>query len=87
MPNEIQLDKTKDKEIKCNKCGKDIKKINHNKTEDYLYIQKKWNYFSGKDLTIHSFIVCEKCYDQWIQSFAIPVEEKEVIEVFDFPDD
>ncbi|MGL5677237.1 MAG: hypothetical protein ACRDDX_12530 [Cellulosilyticaceae bacterium] len=84
MREEMQAEKNRQKELRCNVCGQDIKQLPHHHTEDYLFVEKEWNYFSAKDLTKHSFVVCETCYDRWIQSFAIPVEEKAVIEVFKF---
>lgn len=86
MGDKIQAEDIEHKEIRCNICGQPIEHIRLDKTADYLYVKKRWNYFSAKDLTVHSFVVCEVCYDKWTESFTIPVEEKEVIEIFDFPD-
>ena len=33
--------------------------------------------FSGKDGEIHSFDLCESCYDLLVQEFKIPPEKKE----------
>lgn len=81
---------TKDDKINhltCNKCGKAIEKVNPRNYQDHLCIKKKWNYFSQKDLTTHSMIICEACYDEWIQSFAIPVKETQVVEIFECVDE
>lgn len=68
----------------CNCCGKSIKIVTESGIcEDYLLVTKKWGYFSGKDLSSHSFIICETCYDTWIKTFAIPIEEVSVTDVFD----
>ena len=32
-------------------------------------------YFSRKDGLRHRFDLCEDCYDKWIHTFAVPVEE------------
>ncbi len=60
--------------ICCNQCGQVInQKGSHN---DFLQINKAWGYFSNKDLTIHSFNLCETCYDHLVQDFKIPVYSK-----------
>lgn len=82
MREQMHAENEGHKELKCNACGQAIKQLPHNRTQDYLSVEKQWNYFSAKDLTTHSFIVCERCYDKWIESFAIPVEEQAVIEIF-----
>lgn len=71
-------------EIKCNCCGQTIKKIDKVPLhEDYLHIEKKWNYFSSKDLQIHNFDICESCYDKWCSTFMIPIGQAEAIEIFE----
>ena len=44
-------------------------------------MKKEWGYFSGKDLKVHSFNLCEACYDRLLEEFEIPVtvEDKEVV--------
>ena len=86
MREELQVEKEAREERKCNICGQPIKAVAHHHLQDHLTFRKKWGYFSAKDLTIHSFVLCEACYDKWIQTFAIPVKEESVIEIFDFPD-
>ena len=54
--------------IVCNKCGREIE------NEDVLSIEKRWGYFSNKDNEVHKFDLCEKCYDEFISTFQIPVE-------------
>jgi ribosomal-protein-alanine N-acetyltransferase len=51
--------------IFCNKCGTQI-------LGDYLAVNKEWGYFSDKDTQIHRFAVCEKCYDEMINTFMTP---------------
>ena len=65
----------------CNKCGRELKKINGILHEDGLFIKKDWGFFSDKDLQIHTFNLCEMCYDQMIQEFVIPItmEDKETV--------
>ena len=52
-----------------------------NQKMEYLRVEKEWGYFSHKDLTKHTFNICESCYDKWVASFAIPVEEFPVDEI------
>lgn len=60
--------------VKCNVCGKVLKREQGILREDAFEAVKDWGYFSKKDLQRHSFIVCEECYDKWIRTFAIPPE-------------
>lgn len=62
--------------IFCNKCGKEIKMENGILKEEILEVEKRWGYFSKKDNEIHSFDLCEECYDQLISQFKIPVEDE-----------
>ena len=67
----------------CNKCGRKLHYKHGVLKEDALMIKKDWGYFSQKDLQIHSFALCEECYDRWIETFAVPVkriEKKMVLE-------
>lgn len=60
--------------IICNKCGKEIA-VKHDMTQtDVLSVEKRWGYFSKKDNEVHSFDLCEECYDEMIATFQIPVE-------------
>ena len=69
-------------EIYCNCFGKPIMKTAlRNVPMDYLHIEKSWGYFSSKDLTRQVFNVCEQCYDKWVSSFNIPVEEYPVEDI------
>lgn len=60
--------------VKCNVCGKVLKREQGILREDAFEAVKDWGYFSKKDLQRHSFTVCEECYDEWIRTFAIPPE-------------
>ena len=60
--------------IICNKCGKEIlieKSIYH---QDVLTVEKRWGYFSEKDNEVHTFDICEVCYDEWTSTFLVPIE-------------
>lgn len=73
-------------EIYCNCCGTKIESKS-GRLMDYLHVDKEWNYFSTKDLTKHSFNICEKCYDKWVAKFKIPVEEYPVEDVYVYTDE
>ena len=74
---QYKMEETKAVEkILCNKCGREILVRNEIPDEDVLDVRKRWGYFSNKDNEIHSFDICEKCYDEWIQTFQIPIEKR-----------
>ena len=70
-----------EKMIKCNLCGNRIKKENEIYIEDFVTIKKTWGYFSQKDGYTHSFVLCEKCYDELVKKFTIPIYEEETAEL------
>lgn len=67
--------------ITCNMCGKNIDTHNGMLKEGIFEGYKEWGYFSNKDLEIHKFILCENCYENLTQSFKIPVQVSDQIEV------
>ncbi len=69
--------------IYCNCCGKEIRFHENGKTalEDYIAIDKNWGYFSGKDGIRQKMIVCESCFDAWVEKFAIAPQEEEELEL------
>lgn len=74
--------------IYCNCCGKEIIKAQLTDSHmDYLHIEKSWGYFSSKDLTTHSFNICETCYDKWVADFTIPVEEMYIEDIMLYSDE
>ncbi|WP_054743547.1 hypothetical protein [Cellulosilyticum ruminicola] len=87
--NEVErLENRSKKEIYCNCCGKPIIKTTlKGVTMDYLHIEKEWGYFSNKDLTRQKFNVCERCFDKWISTFEIPVEESLVEDIYVYTDE
>lgn len=68
------------KEIFCNQCGKRLKMEHDILKEDAFEAKKQWGYFSGKDAVLHSFVLCESCYDEMVSRFSIPVKVTEVTE-------
>ena len=74
---QYKMQETKEIEkIICNKCGKEIVVKNGVAEADALSVEKRWGYFSNKDNEVHVFDLCEECYDKWIATFLIPIEEK-----------
>ncbi len=61
--------------IICNQCGKEILVKNGVPEGDSLHVAKRWGYFSEKDNEVHSFDLCEACYDALVASFLIPIEK------------
>lgn len=79
-----RADKVKLKEVKsfcCNSCGKQLKVENGILMEDAFEAVKEWGYFSGRDLEVHRFNLCEDCYNRLISQFQIPVEVRRKLEV------
>lgn len=70
----------KEKEWFCNGCGRKLQ-LGPSPQEDVFTGRKEWGYFSQKDLEVHEFLLCEKCYDEMIEKFAIPVKKSQKIEV------
>ena len=74
---QYKMKETKEIEkIICNKCGKEIVVNNGVAEADALSVEKRWGYFSNKDNQVHAFDLCEECYDNWIATFLIPIEER-----------
>ena len=71
----------KNAEIYCNQCGKKLEKCGKVSTEDFLHVEKDWGYFSKKDTKMHSFVLCEECYDKMISRFVIPPIVTDVVEL------
>jgi ribosomal-protein-alanine N-acetyltransferase len=65
----------------CNSCGRELNVKNGILYEDVLSVEKEWGYFSKKDRMLHSFRICEACYDQWVKGFQIPPQESVKTEV------
>lgn len=64
-------------QIKCNSCGKELKIENGIVMEGVFSVDYSWGYFSNKDGEIHSFDVCEKCYNHMIRQFQLPIDKDE----------
>lgn len=67
----------KKQKVICNKCGNELILENGILREDGLFVTKDWGYFSHKDLQTHQFCLCERCYDELVNGFAIPIQIKD----------
>lgn len=67
--------------VKCNKCGKEIFTENGIIKEGAFFAETLWGYFSNKDGEKHSFDLCEKCYDELVDSFVIKPDVSEEYEM------
>lgn len=77
----VPVEKVKIDKMRCNICGKEIKVENGIIQEGVLSADKIWGYFSEKDGQVHSFDICENCYDEWVKTFKIPVEIEQAKEL------
>lgn len=69
--------KTQLNTVTCNSCGKELLVEQGIVKEGICACQEKFGYFSNKDGQVHSFDLCEECYDRIISQFKIPVEVEE----------
>lgn len=67
--------------ISCNMCGRELKMEDGILKEDAFEAKKQWGYFSKKDAFLHSFVLCEDCYDRLTECFQIPPVITEVTEL------
>ncbi len=65
----------------CNGCGRSLEVNNGILREDVFEGKKQWGYFSERDGEIHSFLLCESCYDKMIQGFLVAPLVKEATEL------
>ncbi len=69
------------KKIYCNRCGKQFQIEKGIVKEGILEVEYQWSYFSSKDGQIHSFELCEDCYDAIVETFQIPVTTRDSTEM------
>lgn len=67
--------------VYCNWCGKRLIVKDGILREGSAHFEINWDYFSEKDGEIHSFDLCEACYDALINQFKIAVQVKEQTEL------
>ena len=81
MKKEDNIMKHEDHPVYCNACGKLLKMENGILKEDAFEATKEWGYFSGRDMEVHHFNLCEECYDKMVAQFLIPIEIQNKLEV------
>ena len=59
--------------IFCNMCGKKIPVNEFGQMQDFLQIEKQWDYHSFHDGKTHKIDICISCYEKIIQQFKISV--------------
>ncbi len=64
----------------CNRCGRKIKEENGVAKEGVFSSACTFGYHSHRDGEIHSFSLCEECYEDLIAQFRIPVTITEIRE-------
>ena len=64
-------------EVCCNKCGKALRVENGLLKEGCFHGEHSFGYFSKRDGMKHIWDMCESCYEELLQGFALPVEECE----------
>jgi ribosomal-protein-alanine N-acetyltransferase len=64
----------------CNGCGRSLEVEHGILREDVFEGKKQWGYFSKRDGEIHSFLLCQECYEKVIKNFAVAPEVTEVTE-------
>lgn len=67
--------------VVCNKCKKKLLVENGILKEGCFDVNAAFGYFSKKDGQLHSFDMCEDCYDDMISQFQIPVEGEDAKEL------
>ena len=72
MKKQTYEKETPDK-IFCNKCGNEIKINSNGYHDDFLEVKKSWGYFSFYDGETHSFDICQNCYNEFTESFKLPL--------------
>ncbi len=58
--------------IFCNMCGEEVQKDQHGYYHSFFDTSYRWEYPSKFDNEVHSFQLCEKCYENFISSFKLP---------------
>lgn len=73
--------KKREEKILCNRCGRVFKQEKGIVKEGIFEADIRWGFFSEKDGQRHQFCLCERCYDEMIKDFAVPVAVREMTEL------
>lgn len=77
MRKYIKIEENDLEMVKCNKCGRELKVSRGTIKEGVFSIDYVWGYFSEKDGEVHSFDLCENCYDKMLKEFVIKPDIKD----------
>lgn len=78
ITKKILVEQEEVQEIICNRCGQHFSLGKYGTPDpEILHIEHRWGYFSEKDGQKHQFDLCERCYDEIVKSFRVPVEIEE----------
>lgn len=68
--------------LRCNKCGETISEAKRQEDDGVIAYtvrevecfsaEVRWGYWSQKDTERHEWELCERCYDAFVATFAIP---------------
>lgn len=68
-------------QVRCNRCGKDLQIQNGILIEECFHGKNIFGYFSEEDGVCEEFDLCEKCYQEMVLGFSVPVTRTEVTEL------
>ena len=68
---QVMIKQDKLDKIFCNICGREVLKNKFGRFEDYLSINKIWEYDSEFDGSMHSFDICQDCYKNLLANMKI----------------
>ena len=70
-----------EKKLFCNGCGRMLNYENGILREAVFDGKTQCGYFSKRDGEIHSFLLCEDCYDEMVKKFVTPPMVTEATEL------
>ena len=68
-------------QVICNKCARSLKVEKGVLKEGCFHGEAIFGYFSRKDGEKQSFDLCEDCYDEMTEQFALPPREEDATEL------
>ncbi len=80
MRKYIDKEQTELLEVTCNQCGRQLQVENGIIKEGCFHTKFAFGYFGHKDGELHSFDLCEACYNQMVDEFKIPITIEETTE-------
>jgi hypothetical protein len=62
--------------VTCNMCGTRLGEDAYGHMDEYLSVEKRWDYHSPYDGETHRFDICPVCYAKLIGQLKIPPEKE-----------